>query len=303
MKTIFFCFFLIAVSPVFAQKGDELLVYSLKGNVTVVENNSESRLKIGKVLKAGATIKTQREARLTMVCKQGKPISVTKEGSYPVVKWKDSCATPGGSMASKYFQYIWDQLYVRSDDYKRAHPDGLGAVVRNEAPVRGQEDLEILLEEAMDTINYASGNFPLSWSTNLSYTGNYYFTLSSKAGKTVYKDSVSGNTLSLDKLKKYMRPGSSYSWSLATKKTGTQYGGVINYVSLKTLTRHINKLRLSVDIPEDEGAQHFRVAYLLQHTHYPADAWVYYQKAVVTAPEVEFYQEKLDEFKARFQAH
>ncbi|MBC7872968.1 MAG: hypothetical protein H7Y01_03170 [Ferruginibacter sp.] len=304
MKTIFFLFSLFFFSAVCAQKGNELLVYSLKGNVTVIENNSETRLKIGKVLKPGSVVKTQREAKLTMVCKEGKPISVTEEGSYPVVTWKDSCLTTQNSMSSKFFQYVWDQLYVRSDEYKREHPGGLGSVENIGAPVRGQEDLEILFSADLDTINYSSGNFPLSWSVNLDYPGKYYFVLfPAKGGKPLYKDSISGTTLPLDKLKKYMKPGTSYGWSLATQKTSVENGGIIKYVTLTTVARHIVKLQKAVNVPEDDGAQYFRIAYLLQKSHYPADAFIYYQKAVKASPEVDFYREKLEEFKMNFQVN
>ena len=150
-----------------AQKGNELLVYSLKGNVTVIEDHKESKLKIGKVIKPGSLIKTHRDAQLTMVCKEGKPISITRQGDFPVELFRDSCVGKHGSVTTRYFRYIWDQLYVRSEDYKREHPEGLAS----EAPVRGQEEKTIFIDERMDTVNYATGSFFLSWSNNFEYEG------------------------------------------------------------------------------------------------------------------------------------
>src|SRR4051812_22140055 len=121
MKAIFFIVLVIASLQSIAQKGDELLVYSLKGNASVIENDKESKLKIGKVLKPGAVIKTQADVRLILVCKEGKPISVTKAGNFPISRWKDSCYTSQNSVSVKYFQYIWDQLYLRSEEYKNDH--------------------------------------------------------------------------------------------------------------------------------------------------------------------------------------
>ncbi len=302
MKNLLASVCLFFVCAAHAQKGDELLVYSMKGNITVIENNKESKVKIGKVLKPGSAIKTQPQSKLTMVCKQGKPLSVTKAGTFPVNKWKDSCETGHNSMTSKYFRYIWDQLYVRSEDYKKEHPGDAGAVVRNEAPVRGEEQLEIEFNEAFDTVNYATGIFPLSWSTNKEYSGKYDFILfNNNTGKELYKDSVDGNTILLDKLKKYMRPGNIYGWSVAAKKTGVYNGGVIKYVPLRTVNQQVIKLQRSVNVPEDQATQYFRIAYLLENTHYLADAFIYYQKAAKAAPDVEFYQEKLLEFKRIFQ--
>lgn len=304
MKKIFAVVGLLFVYTTHAQKGDELLVYSLKGTVTVVENNKESKVKIGKVLKPGSTIKTQKLAKLTMVCRQGKPLSVTKEGSFPVTKWKDSCETSGhNSMTSKYFQYIWDQLYVRSEDYRKEHSDEVASVVRSDAPIRGEDDMEIYFNEAYDTVIYAAGSFPLSWTTNYdAYRGNYFFKLvDAKDKKAIYTDSLIDRTIGLDKLKRFMKPGGTYQWFVATKKAGTYTGGVIQYVPLKTVSQQIVRFQKLIDVPEDAAAQSFRVAYLLENSHYLADAFIYYEKAVKAAPGESFYSDKFYEFKKTFQ--
>ncbi len=285
----------------FAQKGDELLVYSMKGTVTVIENNKESNVKIGKVLKPGSSIKTQPQAKLTMVCKQGKPLSVTKAGTFPIIKWKDSCSNGRNSLTSKFFKYMWDQLYVRSEDYKNENGDQKGSVAKNDAPVRGDIELEIEFIEGLNSMNYASGSFPLSWKTSINYSGKYYFTLTkNKTNTTVYADSVASNFILLDSLKRYMRLGESYSWSVATKRTGTSKGGIVKYQSVKIVNQQVLRFKNAVNIPEDKAAQYFRIAFSLENSGYPADAFLYYQKAATEAPEVSLYQQKLDEFKKIF---
>ena len=151
MKSILVLASLFFVYSSYSQQGEELLVYSLKGNVTVIENDKESKVKIGKVLKPGSTLKTQKLAKLTMVCKEGKALTVTKEGSFPIIRWKDSCETNNhNSVTSKYFKYIWEQLYMRSEDFKKNSAGDIAAVVRNEAPVRGEDDMEILSDDRAD---------------------------------------------------------------------------------------------------------------------------------------------------------
>ena len=298
MKTILLLCSLFCITSAWSQKGNELLVYSLKGNVTVIEDNKESKVRIGKVLKQGSTVKTQKLSKLTMVCKQGKPISVTREGSYPVEQWKDSCSMPSNSMTTKYFQFIWDQLYVRSDDYKKDHP---GGDFLTDAPVRGQEDLEILVDARFDSIYYASGKFPLKWTTTKNYDGKFFFILYNESSrKPVFKDSIRGESIQLEKIKKYMRTGNEYSWSLATRATGEMYGGVIKYISTGRVTRQVNKLKKLVNVPEEPAVRYFRLGYLLENTGYTPNALLYYQKAALTAPEISLYQEKLDEFKKDF---
>lgn len=297
MKLIPTVFFLLFSCTCFAQKGDELLVYSLKGNVSVVENNTETPVKVGKVLKPGSTIKTRRASKLTMVCRQGKPISVTREGVFPVVKWKDSCETEHLSATTKYFQFIWDQLYVRSDEYKREHPQS--EQVLTDAPVRGQENLEIITSAWLDTIYFATGDFPLSWTTTKPYSGKYYFSLlNTKTNKTVYRDSVSDASFSLAKLKRYMRTGNVYKWKVSLQKDQKEgEEGFIKYISASQRATQVNKLKAMVSVHEEPAAQYFRLAYLLRELKYAADAYQYFRKAAAAMPGFTFYNEKLDEFR------
>jgi hypothetical protein len=251
------------------------------------------------VLKHGSTIKTQRDAKLTMVCKEGRPISLTREGSFPVELWKDSCNTSHASVSTKYFQYIWDQLYGRSDDYKRDHPEGYSTI--SEAPVRGNDEKEILITGSLDTVNYASDHFRVSWSASFDHSGPYIFVVkNTKTKKQVYLDSNKMNTRSLYLLKKYMKPGNSYSWTVSCRETGPVEGGVINYVPVKTVSQHILRLRKATTVPEEMAAQYFRIGYMLQQDHYLADAYTYFRKAALTDPSTPFYSEMLSEFVAKF---
>lgn len=299
-KNIFLCLCFAATAAA-GQTGEELLVYSIRGNVTVIENNQETKARIGKVLKAGSSIRAQRLSRITMVCKQGKPLSVTKEGTYPVVRWKDSCNADQHSVTSRYFQFVWDQLYIRSDDYKKKHPEAIGAVTRDDAPVRGQEELEIETTLGLDTVQYAGAAFALTWRTNLDYAGNYFFSLTDvKTGKTVYSDSLATRQVWLTDLRKYLRAGKMYSWSVGAPKTSTTEGGIIRCWPSRKSGQVSRKMQRMVNVPEEPAAAFFRTAYLLESEYWLANAWQYYQKAVKTAPGEEFYREQLEAFEKRY---
>lgn len=296
MRTIclILCFLIYSIAS--AQKGDELLVYSLQGDVTVLEGNKETKLKIGKVLKKGSLIKTKKNAKLTMVCKEGRPIAVTKEGNYPVDLWRDSCATYQGSVTSRYFQYIWDQMYVRSDDYKK---DIAGSGL-TDAPVRGSENQELFFPGKPDTIQYAAGVFPISWTTKFPYTGPYIFVMTNTRTKNVvYRDSLDAPTRSLDLLKKYMKPGNCYSWTIKTAFTDAVEGGIICYSTPGKRNNKISNLKKISDVPEDLSSQSFRIAYMLEQEGWLADAYLHYRKAAEADPSIEFYKEMLQDFKTR----
>jgi len=57
------CSFTLAAS---AQ--NNFLLYSFKGNVSVVENNVESKAKVGKPLAATATVKVAAGGAVTLIC-------------------------------------------------------------------------------------------------------------------------------------------------------------------------------------------------------------------------------------------
>ena len=59
---ILFCTAAIAVS---AQ--NQFLLYSFKGNVSVIENNVESKAKVGKPLNAAATVKVAAGGAVTLI--------------------------------------------------------------------------------------------------------------------------------------------------------------------------------------------------------------------------------------------
>lgn len=289
---------LFSLLVVSAQKGDELLVYSLTGNITVVENNQESKLKIGKVLKPGATIKTQPQAKLTMVCKQGKPISVTREGIFPVDNWKDSCETEGNSVTTKYFQYIWDQLYVRSDDYKKNNPT---VESTPDAPIRGQEELELFPNHNIDTLKYVRGEFPFTWKTSKPYDGRYFFRLyNARTKRVVFSDSIKGNWIPIDWFKRFMKKSRTYYWTLSTTKTEEVEGSFIKFLPEITLNNLLTRLKKLNFEGEDPAARFFRMAYMLEQEKFFGEARIYYQKASNAQGEQGLFREKMIEFDRRF---
>jgi tetratricopeptide (TPR) repeat protein len=285
----------------FSQTGDELLVYSVKGKVTVTYRNIETPVKVGKVLKQGTTIRMEKDARLTMVCKQGKPLSIIKEGLYPVSLWNDSCKNAGGSLTSHYFQYIWSELYKRSDEYK----EGNLAVIRGDEPYKADsypDDWVIVdFNRGLDTINYASGNFPLAW-TCYDCNGRYQFRLyTSKDRRLVFKDSVIASEIMMSRFSIKLKPGISYAWTITNKaKTGVIRRRILNVVPEKKLADFIESIKNIVGVEEDSASQYFRIGFLLEKKHYLADAYSYYKKAVVADPESLLYRDKLAGFTFDF---
>ncbi len=304
-----FCLFICSVLLAYVvqgQRGDELLVYSVKGDVTAIYKNQEIAIKVGNVLSAGYTIKTGKNASLTMICREGRALSVYEEGVFPVSRWKDSCITDDRSLTTKYFQYVWKELYHKSSEYKK-YGDSYGTmgVVRGEG-TEGYNDypswmIVVEFPPGLDTLNFVAGHFPLSWFC-YDYNGKYQFRLyTSKTRKMVFTDSVDGNIEHTSKFEKLLTPGVSYAWMIAANaKTGVIRRRILNCVSEKDFTNFLKGLEKENSFAEDEAAKYFRIGFTLEQKHYLKEAGEYYQKAATTDKGAEIYKEKWEAFRFRY---
>lgn len=302
MKMSFLILFWFAGIVAGAQRGDELLVYSVKGNVTAFYNNKESAVKIGKVLRQGTIIRTARESYLTMVCKQGRPIMVTDEGSYPISIWRDSCKTDKKSLTSKYFSYVWSELYYRSQEYKEdLEKYGSVALVRGDAPYRYEvypdDTIVVDFKPQLDTINYVGKNFPLTWQF-LGFDGKVQFSIyTAKERKLVFRDSVADSRIFINRFNHKLKPGIRYAWTiLAPVKTGVIRRRILTCVKQEVYDNLIDSLKTVPVIAEDSAAKFFRIAYVLEKKHFLAEAYHYYQKAADADTSISLYADRLRSF-------
>lgn len=306
MKIRFFICWLLFTSVAHGQRGDELLVYSVKGNVTAIYKNQETAIKVGKVLTNGYTIKTGKGASLTMICREGKALSVEQEGVFPLSRWNDSCITDNRSLTAKYFQYVWKELYHHSPEYKN-YVDSYGnmGVVRGEG-AKGYNDypswmVVVEFPPGLDTLNFVSGSFPLSWYC-YDYNGKYHFRLyTSKTRKLLFTDSVDGNSELTDKFEKLLKPGVSYAWTItANAKTGVIRRRILNCVPGNVFTNLLDSLEKDNVFMEDQAAKYFRIGYILEQKHFLKEAGEYYQKAATADDGTGMYKEKLEDFRFQY---
>ncbi len=289
--------------PVIAQRGDELLVYAVKGKVTSVFKNTETTVKVGKVLYPGMILKTEENASLTMLCTKGKPISVSRKGNYPVTKWKDSCKTDAHSVTANYFKFVWSQLYAYSPENKEEmRKRNEMAVARGEPfeTIQTKKPKKLVFSKGMDIVCYDGRHFPLSWNIRY-YSGPYYFKLyDASGGKLLYQDSLYNNFISLDSLKQFLVTGKKYQWTVSAKGIPVSAKKMIYAVPVA----ETEKLRLFLSAPlgitEDTAAVFFRTAYLMEQKHYLAEAYEWYLKAGHLDPEMELYRDQIIRFRNEF---
>ena len=302
MKTFFVLLtvFLVSSQILRAQRGDELLVYAVKGDVTAIYKQQESRVKIGKVLKQGTTLKTGKDASLTMICTKGKAISLQKEGSFPVSRWRDSCTVTEESITANYLKYIWQQMYSYSPEKKdEMRRRNNMAVSRGESPGSGKKQRFTKLEfkKSLDTLQYDGDPFTLSWTGN-GYRGMYYFTLYDVLGKdTLYTDSSKLSYIDIKKFANLLEPGKSYRWTVKAAAVPVSKKRVLNYILPEEKQKLMDQLLKPLVIEEDSATTSFRIAYSLESLHYFSAAYHWYQQAALLDPEMPIYRDQLTRFR------
>ena len=284
-----------------AQQGKELLVYAVKGKATAVYQNISFPLKIGKVLQPGTVITTEKDASLTLLCQQGKPISVSQAGQFPLSKWKDSCSTgTAHTVSGNYFRYIWQQLYANSPEHKeeKRRQNNL-AVSRGESqgtvPAKSQRGIQF--KPGMDTVYDDGSSFPLSWTAPVN-TGPYFFTLLDANGKkAVYRDTVRSPFIAIDSFRHLLKEGNTYRWTVGARGMKTSRSRILRVVGPEKGRRLLEQCLLPTVFEEEPAAQCLRVAYTLEKNHYLGAALSWYSQAAEKGGEETFFQEQLTRFR------
>lgn len=92
----------------FAFAQNNFLIYSYKGNVSVVENNVETKAKVGKTMNTAATLKIAAGSVATLICNEEAMFTISKPGTYAMNKMGDSCKVNHSSFTANYIRYVWN---------------------------------------------------------------------------------------------------------------------------------------------------------------------------------------------------
>src|SRR5688572_30842462 len=110
MKKIVFLAVLSSWIAVSSAQTNSFLIYSMKGNITAVENKAEARVKIGKVLNSNASLKVPAGGSVTLICNEIAMFTLKKAGNYNLTQLGDSCKVQNSSISANYLKYVWSQM-------------------------------------------------------------------------------------------------------------------------------------------------------------------------------------------------
>ncbi|HYM94471.1 MAG TPA: hypothetical protein VET23_10055, partial [Chitinophagaceae bacterium] len=267
-------------------------------NVSVVENKVESKLKVGKVLNSSAAIKVAANSALTLICNQNAMFTIKKAGSYTMTQFKDSCVVSNGSMSANYARYVWEQM----TNHGEGTPGSNRKMFMNTVGAVSRSVNNIWIDPRLDTVNYVSGEFPLSWKSYAD-ANEFEFSLykTADARQADFTTIVKKLKIPITTFINNLSPGNTYYWTAAVKGEQNDEWKVLNIVPKEKYEALLNNFKSQGPAYESAAEQAYRIAFMLEDAHFLSEAYQYYSKAAAAAPDNPLYRSTLMSFKKDYE--
>ena len=297
MKKLFFIITLSFFTVTSFAQSNNFLLYSFKGNVSVVENKVESKAKVGKSLANTASIKVPAGSMVTLICNEAAMFTLNKPGTYALNIFGDSCKVSSSSVSANYVKYVWAQMTKptgSAGSNRKAYMNTVGAVSRSIN--------NVWIDPRLDTINYSGGDFPLSWKS-FAEAKDFEFLLYNSDNITTpfFTTYVSKLKIPIADISSKIKPGNSYFWTAAIKGEENDEVKVFNYVTKETFNAVVDDIKKQAAAYEAPAEQAYRIAFMLEDAHYLSEAYQYYMKAATTDPTNALYRSTLMSFKKDYE--
>lgn len=275
------------------------LLYSFKGNVSVVEKNVEAKAKVGKQMDGTATLKLAAGSAATLICNEAAMFTLTKPGTYALSKFGDSCKVSSNSVSANYVKYVWASMTKptgSAGSNRKAYMNTVGAVSRSIN--------NIWIDPRLDTLNFPGGTneFPVSWKS-YAEAKEFDFSLFSadNISTPIYTTKLSKLKIEVSDFASKMKPGSSYYWTASVRGEENDELKIINYVSKDTYNKVLESIKAQGAAFEAPAEQAYRIAFMLEDAHYLSEAYTYYTKAATLDPANALYRATLMSFKKDYE--
>jgi hypothetical protein len=297
MKRLFILLPVFSASLLANAQNNNFLLYNMKGNVSVIENKVEIKAKIGKVLDNNSILKVAAGSLATLICNEQSMFTINKAGTYTLSQFKDSCQVHNSSFTSNYLKYVWAQMtssHGSPGSNRKAYMNTVGAVSRSVN--------NIWIDPRLDTVNYVSGEFPLSWKSYADASEfDFYLYANEKDKKAEFNSTVKKLKIPITSFSKILKPDQTYYWTAAVKGEQNDELKVLNTVSKEKFDYIVNQFKAMGPAHESPAEQAYRVAFMLEDAHFLSEAYQYYLKAATTEPSNMLYRSTLMSFKKDYE--
>lgn len=283
-------------TAIFAQ--NNFLLYSFKGNVSVVENNVESKAKVGKQMNSAVTVKVPAGSMVTLICNEASMFTLSKAGTYQLSKLGDSCKAVGNSVSANYVKYVWNQMTSTGGSAgsdRKKYMSTVGAVPRSLS--------NIWIDTKLDTVNYTQGEFWLSWKCYNPDAEEFEFMLypSDNINAPMVRMNVTKLKIAIPTFTSKLTPGQSYFWTVAEKGQDNEELKVFNYVAKDTFDALYKSMKAQGAAFESPAEEAYRLGFMLEDARYLAEAYSHYTKAATLDPNNTLYRATLMSFKKDYE--
>ena len=290
----FFLLTLVQFLQIQAQKANSFLIYSVKGNVTVTDGSGNKKAQVGTLLNESSKLAVGPNSLVGIICNENTLFNVVKPGNYAMGQFKDSCITNKSSITGNYLKFIWNQLTAPKgspEKNRKSFMNNVGAV--------GRGNISIWIDSRLDTINYYSGEFPVSWKCYSDAT-EFLFQIFDKpeGGTPLFEKTTKNNQVLFSEFASKLSKNTPYYWQVTIPSEEPEPRRVINFWSkteFEALLTSIKKANKSGEV-EGEAELNFRLGFMLESARFYSDAYPYYLKASQLNPELELYKKTVDAF-------
>ncbi|TMI98058.1 MAG: hypothetical protein E6H08_00950 [Bacteroidetes bacterium] len=297
MKKIVFATSLLVLSFVAISQDNMFVIYSMKGNISVISNKTETKAKIGGILENDAVIKVPAGSIATLICNEARMFSLNKPGNYPIGSLKDSCVVSKSSVNANYVKYIWSEFtkaHGSPEKNRKNYMANVGAV--------GRGDINnVWVDPRLDSVNYVSGTIPLSWKAYTEAEEFDFKLYDDSKTKVLLAKTVKKKHVDISELLKLIQPGKIYYWSATVKgepeNADRKY---VHYVTKDNYVSFYNSVKQH-DASETDAEMNFRLGFVLEENHYIAEAFNHYMKATQLDPTNSLYRFTFMSFKKDFE--
>jgi hypothetical protein len=297
MKKISYFMLLLLLSVSAAAQSNIFVIYSMKGDISVVENKVETKAKIGKILNGDAMIKLAPGSFATLLCNETRLFSLNKTGNYTTGKLADSCKVNNSSFSATYLKYIWNEFTKPKgspEKNRKAYMANVGAVSRSIN--------NVWIDPKLDTVYYVSGTIPLSWK---SYTDaeEFEFKLfdAVNLASPVFTKTIKKKHIDISDLLKNIQTGKTYYWTAMIKGEDNEERKLLRYWTKDEYTHFYSGIKKVNGASEGDAETNFRLGFLLEEAHFLADAYNHYLKATQLAPDNPLYRFTFMSFKKDYE--
>ena len=298
MKKCSFLLMTAILSLQLSAQDNMFVVYSMKGTVSSVENNTTTKVKIGTILSNESVLKLTAGSFATLICNESRMFTINKAGNHSLKNFNDSCKSNNSSVSANYLKYIWNELTKSKgspEKNRKAYMANVGAVSRSIN--------NIWIDPRLDTVFYVSGTIPLSWKS-YAEADKFEFKLfdNEKAVKEVFSKSTQKKHVEIAELLKIIHPGKSYWWTAMVRGENNDEIKYLRYWTKEDYNSYYSKIsKPESGAAETDAEKNFRLGFILEESHFLAEAYQHYLKATQMAKDNPLYRFVFMSFKKDYE--